>query len=206
MSVWLPDWSGDVCALVASGPSLTPEAAAALRDKAKIVVVNTSYQRVPFADLLYACDGRWWDWHKGAADFHGIKVTHDADRAQRYGLHRVDLLPSDDPRRHRMVMTPKGTLGRGENGAFQALNLLLQCGACRIMLLGVDFCGQRWHGCHPNGHQGQAASTLARWRDLFDAQAQALKDMGADVVNLSPVSELTAYPKLSLATALARWH
>lgn len=204
---WFPDWSREICVLVGAGPSATADAVAELRGQARVLAINTSYQLAPWADALYACDGRWWKWHEGAPEFAGMKVTHDADVARHYGLRRISLLDMHDPQAHRLVLDPPGLLGRGENSGFQALNLLLQFGARRIGLLGIDFTGERWHGAHPNNphRRGQNPDTLRRWREIFDQQAAAIAALGADVVNLSGISELQAFPRMSFAAARERW-
>lgn len=199
---WFPDWSGQAAAIVASGASATVESVAQLRGRVRVIVVNTSYQLAPWADVLYACDLKWWDWHKGAPEFAGLKVCHEIKAAERYGLNRADLDQNEETK-SQLSMTP-GVLGRGGNSGYHAFNLALQFGARRIGLLGLDFCGRRWHGSHPNGRE-QAADTLERWRVRFDAAAGEAKAIGADVVNLSRVSALTAYPKLSFEDAMKRW-
>lgn len=199
---WYPDWSGQAAVVVGAGASATQESVAALRDRVRVIVVNTSYQIVPWADVLYACDLKWWDWHKGVPEFAGLKVCHETKAAERYRINRVDLDQNEETK-SKLSMIP-GVLGRGGNSGYHAFNLALQFGARRIGLLGLDFCGHRWHGPHPNGRE-QAEDTLERWRVRFDAVADQAKAIGADVVNLSPVSALAAYPKLSIPEAFERW-
>lgn len=201
MPAWYPDWSGEAAVVVGAGASATAARVAQLRGRVRVIVVNTSYQLAPWADVLYACDLKWWDWHKGAPEFTGLKVCHEKKAAERYGLNRVDLLGSEE--QSKLSLVP-GVLGRGGNSGYHAFNLALQFGARRIGLLGLDFCGRRWHGPHPNGRE-QAADTLERWRVRFDAAEWQVNWAGADVVNLSPVSALTAYPKLSFEEAMKRW-
>lgn len=199
---WFPDWSGDVAAILASGESATPEAVELLRGRCRLIVVNTSYHLAPWADVLYACDAKWWGWHDGAADFAGLKVTYEKIAADKHNLQRVDLLPQGEGQ-DRLCLVP-GQLGRGENSGFQAFNLALQFGARRLLLLGLDYCGKRWHGEHPNKRE-QSPHTLERWRAIFDTTASEAKAMGADVVNLSAVSALKAFPKLTIEQAFERW-
>lgn len=201
---WFPDWSGQAAVIVGSGASATAERVAQLRGRVRVIVVNTSYQLAPWADVLYACDLKWWDWHKGAPEFSGLKVCHEMKAAERYRLNRVDLT-QDEEIKSKLSVVP-GVLGRGGNSGYHAFNLALpyQFGADRVGLLGLDFCGRRWHGPHPNGRE-QAADTLERWRVTFDAAAGDARALGADVVNLSPISSLTAYPKLSIEEAMKRW-
>jgi hypothetical protein len=199
---WYPDWSGQVAVIVGAGASATKESVGALRGRVRVMVVNTSYQLAPWADALYACDRKWWDWHQGAAEFSGLKIAYEAAATEQYGLHRVDLIEGTEAE-SKLSMTP-GVLGRGGNSGYQAFNLALQFGARRVGLLGLDFTGRRWHGPHPNGRE-QAEHTLEKWRATFDAAAGQTRAIGADVVNLSPVSALDAYPKLTLGEAMKRW-
>lgn len=204
---WFPDWQGEACALVGAGQSATAEAVAALRNRVRVAVVNTSYQLAPWADVLYACDRRWWEWHDGVPEFLGLKITQDETAATRFGLRKVDLVHAAHPARHELQMERNGVLGRGQNGGFQLLNLLLQFGVRRLLLLGIDCRGGRWHGGHPVSpdRPGQSPETLARWAAHFDAQAPRLASLGAAVVNLSPASALQAFPKMTLDAALAQW-
>ncbi|RJP54178.1 MAG: hypothetical protein C4583_03345 [Anaerolineaceae bacterium] len=169
----------------------------------RVLVINTSYRLAPWADALYACDGRWWDWHNGVQEFAGIKITQDQQASEKYGLRRVVLIDGADID-GRLSLTP-GLIGRGGNGGFQAFNLLLQWGARQIGIV-LDYCGKRWHGAHPNGNHGQREGTLANWRATFDAVAPYAAALGADVINLAHHSALTAFPKLSVAEAIERWN
>ena len=65
-----PDWQCPVV-VAATGPSLTPAVAAEVRrarwplEKCRVVAVNDAYRLLPYADILYACDERWWEVHIG---------------------------------------------------------------------------------------------------------------------------------------------
>ena len=74
---WWPDWTGKVCAIVASGPSAKSAPISLLRDKAKVIVINESYQLCPWADVLYGCDAQWWRLRSGVNGFRGMKVSQD---------------------------------------------------------------------------------------------------------------------------------
>lgn len=198
---WFPDWSGQTCAVVASGPSSTQERVDQLRDRCRVIVVNNTHELAPWADVLYAADERWWVvrrpyWQK----FEGLKVTQSASAARNNGLHLVHLL---DPRDDRMNLAPRGLIGRGGNSGFQAVNLALQFGARKILLLGLDFCGENWHGRHRDGLRNRAhKGTLGKWAKVFDCQADILASLGVAVVNCSPCSILQRYPKASIEDAL----
>lgn len=118
-----------------------------------------------------------------------------------WGLHLVTLVRNCD----RLLFNRFGEIGWGGNGGFHALNLALQFGARRVVLVGydmrVDF-GVHWHGKHPKGMNNPSAVNTARWRQVLDAQALLLRRLGVSVINASPVSALEAYPKMTLEAAL----
>lgn len=136
-----------------------------------------------------------------------MKITADETAFRDYGLALVKLT-----RGHDQILTDEpGVLGWGGNGGFHALNLAVQFGARRIILVGYDLHipgGRRdqvhWHGAHGRGLNNPAPSILAKWRATFDAAAPRLKALGVEVLNASPASALTAYPKVSLEEAL-KW-
>lgn len=98
-----------------------------------------------------------------------------------------------------------GTLGWGGNSGFHALNLAVQFGAKWIALVGYDMrCdrGLHWHGKHIPGLNNPTPQNVERWRRVTDEAAPMLAALGVTVVNCSPISALTAYPKMSLKEAL----
>lgn len=104
--------------------------------------------------------------------------------------------------RNEMVFTP-GRTGWGGNSGFHALNLAVQFGARDIVLIGYDMTGDHWHGRHGGRLRNPDSANLANWRAKLDGVAPQLRALGVRVVNASRRSTLKAYPKRSLAEALA---
>ena len=173
-----------------------------LQGRVRVMAINTSYQLAPWADALYACDGKWWRWHKGVPQFKGLKIAHDAEAAREYRLHRIDVRTKDDPACDALVFDRPGLVARGRCSAHQALNLLPQFGVRTILMLGIDCRAQRWHGTHPNRRPSDPAE-LAIWRQKLDALAPAFAQRGITVINLSRDSALSAYRKMGFAQAVA---
>lgn len=199
---WFPDWRGRACVVVGSGPSAGGLDLGQAEGRAEILCVNESWRLAPFARVLYACDGAWWRVRGGVPDFGGLRVTGDERAARTYGLQRVRIETAND----RLQLRRAGVIGYGGNSGFQALNLALQFGASRIILAGFDMTladGVHWHGAHGGGLRNPSAQSLARWARVLDAQAPLLQRLGVTVLNVSPVSALTAFPKVSLEDALA---
>lgn len=165
------------------------------------MVVNATYRLAPFADLLYAADGAFWRNDAGARAFPGLKVTQTLRDARRYGLETVKLNAST----RTMLFEAFGEIGAGGNSGFQAVNLVAQTGAARIVLVGFDYSlerGVHWHGKHPPGMNNPSASNLSRWAGDLDRAAPLLAAMGVDVLNVSPHSSLTAFRRCTLEEAL----
>lgn len=138
-------------------------------------------------------------------EFAGLKVTQDADAAARHGLQLVTLRKD----RHEILTAQPGVLGYFGNSGTQALNLVVQLGAARVILVGFDMGAGpapdavHWHGRHAVRLNNPSAERLAEWAERLDAQAFRLAELGVEVLNASPASALKAFPKLSLQEALA---
>ena len=80
-------WPGETLACLGVGPSLTAAQVAALRGKTRSIAINDAWRLAPWADVLYACDGRWWRKHKGVPAFKNLKVTlsNSADQLGEWG-------------------------------------------------------------------------------------------------------------------------
>lgn len=198
---WFPDWSGEVAAVVASGGSLRQADLDLLRGRVRAIAVNRSFELAPWADALYGADPTFWQHYPAAREFAGLRITSDDGAARHWGLRRITV----EAGVHMLRLSPPGIVGSGGNSAFQALNLAVQWGARRILLLGLDLCGEHWHAAHPAPLKNPRAHTLAKWRRRFDHAADDLRRLGVDVINCSPSSALTAYPKMTVAAALARF-
>jgi ADP-heptose:LPS heptosyltransferase/SAM-dependent methyltransferase len=92
-----------------------------------------------------------------------------------------------------------GVLHYTQNSPYVALCLAVQMGAARIGLIGVDFTDDHFFGrtgVHPlTGLLRKIDGEYARLRDACTAR-------GIEVVNLSPVSRLTAFPRVPVAEFL----
>lgn len=200
---WFPDWSGETCVIVASGPTAKDAPLEMALGRAKFIAINTSWQLCPWADILFACDVAWWNHAHGCPDFEGMKITIDRNASRKYeDIHLVECRKADD----RIVLKPLGTVGWGGNSGFHCLNLAVQFGARKIILIGYDMTvanGLHWHGAHPSNMNNPKQGNVDRWRRAVDAAAKVIEPMGIRVINCSPVSRLENYPKMSFEDALA---
>lgn len=205
---WFPDWRDEVAIVVAGGPSAKDTPLDLAKGKARFLVINEGYRLAPWADVLYAADAHWWEKKRGCREFRGLRVSQSDQAAKMYpGIREVNLR-----RVGQIVRSPAGTLGAGSddrgtgaNSGFQALNLVFQFGAAKIVLVGYDMridLGLHWHGPHEAGLNNPSENGIARWRAVLDRQAAYFEAVGVTVINTSPDSALRNYPKMTLEQAL----
>jgi hypothetical protein len=177
------DWSGQTAVIVASGPSVVATDFELLRGQ-HVIAVNLSWQLVPWAEVLYASDGKFWFDFEGVPQFAGRKVTSSPMAAQSFG---IDVLFTN-----------------GNNSGSRAIHLAETLGARRVLLLGYDMHikrGTHWHAPYSTSHNPTEGSARV-WRDeLNDLGARILK-RGIAVINCTPGSALKCFPQLSLNEAL----
>lgn len=194
-------WGGETVVCVASGPSAKDVDLTLARGRAKVIAINESWRLAPWADVLYACDPKWWRLRAPRSDeFHGIRITQDLPLALELRIKRVGLCHGDN----RILTDTPGLLGWGYNSGFHALNLAVQAKPKRVILVGYDMSVRRdvhWHGRHEKLNNPDDRA-VERWRIVLDDQADLLRDLGVDVVNASPASALTRYRKSDFREAL----
>lgn len=167
---------------IASGESLTQNDVDYCTGKVLTYVVNDVYKVAPWADLLYAADGDWWDYHEGAKDFKGEKWTCDYSASQKWGLsyipYNAQAIWSHD----------KNVIATGGNSGFQCINLADLHGANEIILLGYDYGftdKKHFFGEHPS--RINRGSNYAEW---YKRLKSAKPFINANVVNCTRKSTI----------------
>jgi hypothetical protein len=187
---------GETIVCIGGGPSLTKADVEACRGKTRVIAVNDAYRIAPFADVLYACDEKWWKWHQGVPSFTGLKYGM-AIRPGKY----PDVQRLTDTGVEGLEREPTG-LRTGRNGGYQAINLAVHLGAARILLLGYDM--QRgatqthWFGDHPEIRN----SPYASFAEAYNTLVKPLRELGIGIVNCSRETALTCFPRLTIDQAL----
>lgn len=208
-------WTGATVVVIASGPSLTPADCDLVKSwrnglglgclvapDRRAIVINTSYQLAPWADILYACDGRWWEhYYNQVRDFAGQLWTQDEPASRKF--ERLHYVRSESkPGLNKLI----GVINQGQNGGHQAVGLAYQAGASKVVLLGFDM-GEggghsklHWHPDHPA--RLHSFPQYEVWVRNFEVLARDLKVMGVELVNASRRSALRNVPKVLLEEAL----
>jgi len=201
-------WPGATVAILASGPSLTREDVEFVRGKVPVIAINATYALAPWADVMYGADAKVfrWYWKKGPAGFEDLPLR--ACSSLKYSLTKgaevygnVTILRRGQ--REGLSLNP-AILNTGDNSGYQAINFAVLAGASRILLLGYDMqkgpAGEEhWHADHPN----HSRSPYQKFRVHFNGMIEPLKAAGVEVVNCSPRTALTCFPRMPLRKALA---
>lgn len=199
---------------IGGGPSLTAADVDACRGRARVVAVNDAHRLAPWADVLYACDGAWWDHYQGVPTFAGSKycltVTNtkwrEGDQWVRGRRRWPGVEQLQKTGEHGLEVQPHG-VRTGMNSGYQAINVAVHLGAVRIVLLGYDM--QRgpkrerhWFGEHPKplAHD----SPYGGFVNCFQTLVAPLRAIRVEVVNASRETALRCFPRQSIEQALAR--
>ncbi len=186
--------------IIANGPSLTAEDVAYCKGRGLVIAVNDAYRLAPFADVLYACDGDWWDHHVATTvEFRGSKWTADDEAARRYRLNHVKVRPD------LVWSTDHKTVAGGGNSGFQAINLAAHWGYKDIVLLGFDYQTgedgeEHWFGAHPDGLRRQ--SQYREWVRRIAKAAPLIEAAGVRVTNCTRRTAITCFANADLQEVL----
>lgn len=195
-------WPGATFVCLGTGPSLTQHDVDFVRSRARVIAVNDSYRLAPWADVLYACDVKWWRWQsqlhaKHIAAFAGFK--YGMQDPSRY-VAGVQVLK--DCGEHGLEREPHG-LRHGRNSGYAAINLAVHLGAAKIILLGYDMSmalksQSHFFGQHPDQKRPLFRECIRNFKTIVEP----LNRLHITVVNASRTTALDCFPRVSLERAL----
>lgn len=210
------DWVGAGCFVICGGTSVTDSDLAKIREaqamgRAKVLAVNSSYLRAPWADALVFADWKWWDDFEGNGHarrpeflaFAGEKISAAViteDRAVNL-IRRVAHRGLQD--NHRFLMAGVTTVST-------ALNVLTQKAAAWAGMLGLDGKpgpdDEHWHHePHPKSWLGVDKKTAYRAHGAELAKlAPQLAARGLEVFNCNRASAHRMFPFASVDQLLGR--
>jgi hypothetical protein len=199
------DLAGSAAFIICGGPSVDEQNLELLRGHT-VVVVNSSFRRVPWADVLLFADSRWFGWNKDKLpDFRGRVVTvFDNNPIRKYPPHFEQYRKSRPPELSR----DPNALSLARTTVTGAINYLGLRGASPIVTLGldlkaaVDASGKRkTHHHEPHPIPSMKGSWERHNKELCSI-VPSLKAMGIEVINASPGSACSAFPIVTLEEAL----
>lgn len=164
--------------------------------QARVIAINNAILHAPWADVYYASDRKWWDWHPDIArqTWPAYKYGLQPSIRQRYplvtvlqrtGLGGVELAPSG--------------LKSGGHSGYAAINLAVHFGAKNIVLLGYDL------GPSPDGrhhfdleHPDRSHPRYEYRREVYASLVGPLADLGIEIVNASGSTTIPSLPRAHL--------
>lgn len=177
--------------ICASGPSLTQDDVDYIQNKGMVMMINNGFQLAPWADIIYACDTRWWKAYPEAIKHRGRKISiqhHHPDVELWPHNNKINGIGED------MIHSNSGNSGQ------HAINLACLLGAKEIILLGFDFQNTggkvHWHGNHKHG-LGNGANHEPRIKHMNIA-AKQLEERGIKVINCTRETALTCFERKNL--------
>lgn len=212
-----PLWRDETCFIVAGGPSLKGMDLKVLAGR-RVIAINDAYRLCPFAEILYFCDAKWWDWHKDKPAFQafaGRLVKLEPELKGGGEKRPVFMLKDYTAERRRGGMTDTQATGglevkrngvrTGRNSGYQCINLAIHLGATRIVLLGYDMRGgtdgrTHWFGDHPVPTKVHTFAPVML--PHFATLVEPLAERGVEVLNATLGSAIECFPKVKLADLL----
>lgn len=178
-------WVGETAFIVGGGASVLGQDLELLRGR-RVIAINSSYERLPFADYVIGHDQQWWREHADkitALGFRGQMVAptqHRLNCTKRHFIRkRYPPGLSLDPAYIAMKMTTFSG----------AINLAALHGVARIVLLGADGkLGVNGQSHHHRPHRWWKFNS-DRWpkhHAELKTLVGPLRKLGIDVVNASP--------------------
>ena len=179
--------------IIASGPSLTYQDVLYTKGKAFTIAINNNWEVAPWSNVLYACDKQWWDWYHQdviRGGFKGLKITQEEKAADSY----PDLIWIYGEKVNTGLSDSVDYIKCGHLGGYQAINLAVNFGATKIILLGFD-CKikggvSHWFGHHPS----RSNHDFKQWAPSFNNLVPDLEERGVKVFNCCEDSAIDAFP------------
>ncbi len=193
-------WPDETFICIATGPSLTAEDVTACYGHGRVIAVNDAVRLAPWADVLYACDGRWWDHYGGMPAFQGLKYGLSVKAGKWPGVERLANTGVQG-------FDPGPGIRTGGNSGYQAIQVAVKLGAARVLLLGYDMkLGARgrthFFGEHPSTLK--SVSNYGTFCAYYRSLARPLRDLNVEVINCSRETALSCFPRMTLSQALHR--
>ena len=167
----------------------------------KTIAINKALLFHSQADVLYWTDSRFYSWHKNEIDnYKGLKFTIKTG-----GKYTTDIKILKKGKAFGIETDPQ-TVAHGNNSGYAAINLAYHLGASRIILLGFDMGGNNQSTHFHDGYPAKAApDSMYKEKFIpgFNQLNSELKDSSISILNASPSSKLTVFPKITLEQALS---
>jgi hypothetical protein len=194
----------EAAVLFATGPSLNKKDIELVKEYHEKGLVrafgcNDSYRVVNYLDVLYACDGQWWDHH-----YDKVKEMCSADLwTQELRVKKkhkeINYIPGKFDKK--LSLNPN-IIHFGANSGFQLLNVAYLMGIRKFILLGYNM-GAGGGPAHFFGHHPKGVKKgPSPWPRFIQAFNSVQNDIAKNIINCTEPSALECYKKMKLEEAL----
>lgn len=169
--------------------------------KHHIIAVNMSFQLGDWVDCVFFGDhGFWKRKHIELLAFQGLRVTCRSEELIRDD--RVKFLQMNPRKKQGITFNPPGVISWNFNSGGAAINLAVQFGAKRIILLGFDMNldannNQHWHKEYTSP-LSSVKDSMHQHLKGFPVMAEDIKGTGIEIINCSPNSAIQCFPKANI--------
>lgn len=188
------EWAGEPCFIIGGGASLKGFDFDRLRGKGRIIAINRAYESVPFADIHFFMDNRYYHRVQGEAAWQAFPGRRVYLNMSGYPV-GGDVISVSQAGRTGLSRSLGEGLFHGNNSGVGAIGLAYCMGANPIYLMGFD-CNKLEGASHFHGGYGTPTSdrVLDGFLKDFDALAALINKTEARVINLNPGSAIRSFP------------
>lgn len=190
-------WDNEIVYIIGGGPSLKDFNWNLLKGK-KVIAINRAYEVLPWAEVLYWTDSRFYKWYKSDIDkLNNIKVT-----CRPFNNMPRDIILLKSNNNNKLDLRPS-FISHGNNSGYGAINLAVKMGVKKIYLLGYDMNSKpnqsHWH----NGYQASHNHSIyGKMISQFDGLNEELERLGIEIFNANPSSKLEIFRKCTIDDAI----
>lgn len=190
LGFWMPpkDFAGQTVFVIGGGASLKGFDAECLRGRRVVAANEAGLSMAPWADVLFWADKRWREWNLSRMGLFTGKYAVTRNNWQHHGIHTLKTVKGFKPPRE-----PWEVGGRSSGEA--CVQLAVNMGAARIVLIGFDMTPGHFHDRHK---VTVPETTYATFIESFGWTAAWCERKGVEVLNATPGSALPYFPKVDL--------
>jgi hypothetical protein len=215
-------WDSGECFIIAGGPSwlyqfdIPQETIDAVLKQSKhpsvlspylklihgkhIIGVNNAYQLGVWINIVFFGDCSWYNVHRRAlVDFPGIKIT-SCQKRDFQPEENIKILERDKTHK-KGISTHKSKVSWNHNSGAAAISVAAHLGVKRIILMGFDMAFDKnskyshFHGSH---RKDLKSPPFKRHLTGFPQIAKDAKELGIEIINTSPDSQIDIFPKINI--------
>lgn len=200
MEAWMPPkmWPGAIVYIIGGGPSLKNQDLSFTKNR-RTIVTNNAYKLVPWAEVLFFMDYKWYKQHEGwLGSYDGLIVTIAEQTRENRRIKFVE-------RGSKNMLSPhRNVINHGNNSGYCGVHLAYLFGATTIILVGFDMkIVNSQHNFH-NDHERKMRDDIYtdEYIPVFDTIREPLRNKGVILLTTTKDSGLRNIPYIAIEEAI----